>query len=178
MKTAAILVLLAAVPAACFNPTLLRGSSMASGSSAASARTAASCTFSPVVGISMQFADPDGPVTIPDSFDPSKWGKNGGDGGLGGGGFRVPGQLAKPPPPNIGPDYQCNCRVLCNNDHLDKLSSAQGRAGCNCASRHGACAEQHEARAGRGGGREGGSLAFFARPPLIRRTRTLCRFAF
>ena len=44
----------------------------------------------------MQLAEPEAPVTIPDTFDPSKWGGGGGGGGgLGGsgGGFRVPGEL-------------------------------------------------------------------------------------
>lgn len=42
-------------------------------------------------GLRMQFADPDGPVKIPDTFNPAEWGRGGG-GGLGGGlgGFRVP----------------------------------------------------------------------------------------
>jgi len=40
----------------------------------------------------MQFAEPDAPVKIPDTFNPAEWGRGGGGGGFGEGlgGFKVP----------------------------------------------------------------------------------------
>lgn len=47
-------------------------------------------------GTRMQLADPDGPIKIPDTFNPAEWTRRtgGGDSGVGGGlgGFRVPGE--------------------------------------------------------------------------------------
>eukprot|EP00285_Hemiselmis_virescens_P020049 CAMPEP_0173388874 /NCGR_PEP_ID=MMETSP1356-20130122/11077_1 /TAXON_ID=77927 ORGANISM="Hemiselmis virescens, Strain PCC157" /NCGR_SAMPLE_ID=MMETSP1356 /ASSEMBLY_ACC=CAM_ASM_000847 /LENGTH=196 /DNA_ID=CAMNT_0014345879 /DNA_START=272 /DNA_END=862 /DNA_ORIENTATION=+ len=92
MSTASsLLVLLAlAAPAACFNVPALRGLSTASSPSACSQAPSSTASVS---GFRMQYADPDGPVTIPDTFNPAEWTRKGGDGGgLGGlgGGFKVP----------------------------------------------------------------------------------------
>uniref|UniRef100_A0A6U4V643 Adaptor protein ClpS core domain-containing protein n=2 Tax=Hemiselmis andersenii TaxID=464988 RepID=A0A6U4V643_HEMAN len=92
--TAMSLLLLVALvaPSASFTPPSLRPSASPLPATATCSPRANPWHTSNVIGVSAQFADPDGPVKIPDTFNPAEWTRKGGDGGGlgGGGGFRVP----------------------------------------------------------------------------------------